>query len=538
MTLSPGARVSLLAAVGLFAAVALLPVAWMLADSLFRDGRPDLSAYATVLADARQWSLLRTTIALGLLGTGGAVLLGLPYAFLIARTEFPLRSLFSVAYVVPVLTPPLILAWGWTRTPDWFLLGDLRGLGGCALVFALCYHPLVTLLSAHGFRSIDAGLEESARLAGGPWNAFRRVTLRLAMPAVLSGALLCFIFTISDFALPDFVSTLGPKQNVYAGEIFFRAKRLESMGQATAASLPLVVLTGLALAGILWMRGRRSFEGLTGEFRRPRPIRLRGFRAAGAVAFCGAVVSVSVVAPFGSMLATAGGLASYRKAIANPGARKDILNSLGTAALAATLMTLVGFLLAYAIVHLRRSGRRRASAALETSTILPLAIPALMMGIGLIRIWNRPWLDPVYLTPWMVLLVYAARFLPFPVVALGSGLSQVGREIEEAGALVGASFFRRLTRLVAPLLRHSFSAAWILAFLFSMRELDTMVLIPAGNATLPFRVFNEIHFGRDAEIAAISLIMVFLIAVPLLFYCVVTSRRLDLFGTGAARDGR
>ncbi len=528
MILPGAARAGLRLAIVVFASLALLPIVYMLATSFVAEGRLNFDAYRDVLVEKRQWSLLGTTVAMGLLGTGGAILLGLPFAFLIARTEFPLRRLFSTLYIVPLLTPPLILAWGWTRTPDWFVLSDLKGLVGCAFVFALCYYPFIVLLAARAFRSIDAGIEEAARLAGGRWRTILAIQTRLALPAILSGALISFIFIISDFSLPDFVSTLGPKQNVYAGEIFFRSKRLESTSQATAASIPLVLLTVGALLLIFRLRGHRSSATVSGDFRPPARHRL-GAKGWLATLYCSFVIGVSVLAPFGSLVAQARGIDAFRKAITNPGARSDILASLGTSAAAATCMTILGFLLAYTVVRLAREGKRRRSAWLEGISILPLAIPALMIGIGFIRIWNRPhpFFDTVYTTQWMLFLVLIARYIPFAVIALAAGLRQIDANVEEAGALVGAPFRTRITKLLFPLVRSSAFAAWILTFIFSMRELDTMVLLPAGGDSLAFRVFNEIHFGRDPEVAAICMIMVFLISLPLVVYCLLTAKRLD-----------
>ncbi len=524
-------RWALIGSVALFGAIAIAPVVFMLGSTAFVDGRLDPAAYRDVLTEGRQWALLGNTVALGGMATLGALVLGLPYAYFLARWEFPLRRLFSVVYVIPLLCPPLILAWGWTRMPEWLLLGDLKGMPGTAFVFAVCYYPFVTMFATRSFRSIDAGLEEAAVLSGGRLLALRRVTLRLALPAILSGSLLVFLFSISDFALPDFVSTLGPKLNVYAGEIFFRAKRLGSSAEATAASVPLVALTGAALLMILRLRGHRPTTAVAGDFRaapRRRPGRAVALAATG---WCSLVIGISVAGPFGTLLAKAGSLENYKKAITNPGARSDILTSLGSSATAATAMTLLGFALALTIVSWRRRHHAARAGILEAVVLLPLAVPALMMGVGLIRIWNRPtpFFDAVYTSQAIVVLVCIARYLPFPVLALESSLSRIDPSLDEAGALSGASWARRLGRISWPLLRHGFSAAWILAFVFSMRELDTMVLLPSGNESLAFRVFNEVHFGRDPEIASICLILVFLIALPPVLYSLVTTRGVDPF---------
>ncbi|MEE2941027.1 MAG: hypothetical protein VX460_11620 [Planctomycetota bacterium] len=190
-----------------FAAVGLAPLGIMLLR-LQED-----PAAITALLDERTLGLLgRTT----LLGSGAALValaVGLPFGFLVARTDVPGARALRTLGVVPILVPPIMLAMTWT------MVLDTRGPVMCALILGFATFPLVSLFTSRAAERVDARREEAARLVGG-LPAVLALDLGLVLPAALGGALLSFIVAINDFALPDYVSAVGRKFNVYAGEVF------------------------------------------------------------------------------------------------------------------------------------------------------------------------------------------------------------------------------------------------------------------------------------------------------------------------------
>ncbi|MEW6072239.1 MAG: ABC transporter permease subunit, partial [Planctomycetota bacterium] len=248
-------RPLVLAAAAVFGVLGLLPLAVM----LLRIAPADLAE----LADARTLSLLGRTLALGGGTAALAFALGLPFGFLVARTDLPGAALLRPLGVVPLLLPPLLLAMSWT-----VILPHLRGAPATILFLALSTFPLVALFSARAFERIDATMEEAARLAGG-LRAVLRLDLPLALPAACCGTCLAFAFAINDFGVPDYVSSVGPKFNVYADEIKLDWDQFHRPGKAVATALPLIAVTLAALVPALALRRAGAMASLGSGFRSP-----------------------------------------------------------------------------------------------------------------------------------------------------------------------------------------------------------------------------------------------------------------------------
>jgi iron(III) transport system permease protein len=195
--------------------------------------------------------------------------------------------------------------------------------------------------------------------------------------------------------------------------------------------------------------------------------------------------------------------------------------------LAASLMVVVGFFLAYIIE--RSTGFRRW--LLSLLVLLPLAFPALMIGIGAIRFWNHPW-NPLsnifYDQPPMLIATYFARFIPIAVLSLRSSLSQVDPSMEEASLVSGSGFLSTVRRVLLPMCWRGLWVAFLLGYVLSMRELDTIAIIGAGNNTLPFRIYSQIHTSRDVIIAAHCIVLVSTLLVPPLIFRLFTRGRVKI----------
>lgn len=503
------------AALLLFALLALLPVGFLLAEALRVEGRWSLGNLATVLSDARQWGLLGNSLLLGLGSAAGAFLLGFPYGFLVARTDAPGRRIFAGAAVGPLLLPPLVHAIAWNG------MTGASGPGAAIAVFALAYFPLVAFLSARAFERVDARREEAALLAGGP-RARLRLCARLAAPAGLVGALCAFVFAASDFAVPDFLTSVGRKFSTYADEIFTRWQRRGSSGQAVAAALPVCALCGAGLFGVARLRRGRTAVTLGGDFVRPEAVPLRRWRGP-ALVFLLAVTALSFAVPVARLAWVAGSLETVRSALGE--ARHDVANTLLASTLAAALASFLALLLA----HLALRSRPAIARGIELGGFLPLAVPAIALAVALIRLWNRNGLPGlVYDGAGVVVAAFAGRYFAFPYHAAASGLAPLDPSLEEAAQAGGVPFGRRLFGLVAPLALPALATAFVLAFVFGMRELDTIVMIPSGNRSVMFRIYNAIHFSRPAFVAALALVLAFLTALPLLLYRILAGRRLEV----------
>ncbi len=497
-----------------FAVCGLLPIAVMAT----RLGPADLSG----LLQPRALVLLGRTLAYGLTVAAFGLLLGLPFGFCVARTDMPGARLLRTLSVVPLLLPPMLIAMTWT------VVTDVRGAPAAVLVSTAGTFPLIALLSARSFERIDLRLEDAARILGGSRSVLR-ADLPLVLPAALCGACLAFVFTVNDFSVPDYVSWVGPKFNVYADEVF-AAWRIDARpGRAVAMALPLVAITLASLLPALALRRRGAMASLCGHFKSPAPLRLGRARWPAACA-CALLLALACGLPLARLLYEAGGghrgfgLERLRDAFARALelSRGDLANSLLYALAAATACVPIGLVLGHA---LERSARGR---RLEPLALLPLAGPAVLLGIGMIATWNRPGLERFYDGGALVVILLIGRFAAFPILVLSGAVAQLDRSLEEAAQIAGAPPARRLFSIVARPLAPALCGAWILVFVFALRELDATILVPAANHTAMFRVFNAVHFGRDDFVAALALMIVFLILLPGMLWMLFARRRLEV----------
>jgi len=502
-------------AFALFVVAGLAPIGVMFA----RIGAGDLAQ----IFEPRSLALLGRTLSYGLGVAALALAVGVPFGFLTARTDMPLASVLRPLGVVPLFLPPMILAMVWT------VVADVRGAPAAYFVSTLGTFPLVSLFSARAFERIDARQEEAARLAGGRWAALR-CDLPLVVPAALCGACLAFVFTVNDFSVPDYVSWIGtPKFNVYADEIFATWKIDNQPGRAVAISLPLVVLTLATLAPALALRRKGAMASLSSDFRQPAPIELGPWRWP-AFAFCAALVALGAVVPVARLAWEAGGgprgfdVEHLSKAfsLAIERGREDLQNSVTWSLAVATLCVPVALVLGHALERSRR-GRW-----LEPLALAPIAVPAILFGIGMIVLWNHDWSARFYDGAGIALLLYSGRFVAFPIVIASGAVAALDPRLEEAAQLAGAGPASRLARIVAPALRSSLLGGWVLVFVLALRELDATILVPSANHTAMFRIFNQVHFGRDDFVAATALILLFLIVLPGLLWSLFARRRLEL----------
>jgi len=501
----------------LFAIIAILPIAAVFAQSFWSDGHLSLSAYRTVLADSRQWSLLRNTFSIAIGTAIAAALLGTPIAFAIDRTHGRIRTTLEWTTALPLLLPPYLSAAAWM---------DLLGMMGlfrvqmdgaaqnnaygtlfrtfavlppamslCVIVsLAFSFFPIVTLILSAALRNYDRRIEEPARLIAGTRQVLRSIKWPLLAPHAAAGALIVFVLALVEFAVPSLLQV-----NVYTVEIFARFSTTYDAGGAAAQSLPLILLGLLpAIAYFIFIRPRRRWlSAHTGsDNRRDHHGSVNHVLPSISWLF----LIVVIIAPLAFLFFRSLPLTSYTEVWKT--ARDEIVSSLVLAAISATALTLLA-----AAMALSAHARTR-SARLYFLSAIPFLASGPLLGIGLIWAWNRP--GPfaiVYDTPAILVLACTARFLFFAYYGLRAATQSLPRRFEEAAAVSAASWWRCVSGILLPLSAPALAAVWGLAFLFSFRELDVAVLVaPPGWNPLAVRMFSLLHYGPSAFVAALGVI--------------------------------
>ena len=496
----------------LFATCVYLPLGYLGAEAIAFTEIPAFGSGSQVPFSGIRWDLFGRSVLLAVGATALAVVLGVPYAFLCAKTDLPGQGPFSVLFLTPLLIPPYIHAIVWSRllSPvgpvNQFLTAqvgitppplDAHNLAGAVFVLAMAYFPFVTLLTLSGLKSLDRGYEEAAVLQNSGRRAMWKVTLPMIRPHVIAGSLFVFVFSMIDFGVPDLL-----RVQVYPIEIFISFSAFYDERAAVLSSLPLLALTSVLIALQVWTMRERSYVSLGAGQGLPFRYRLGAWRPVGFF-FCCVVIAISVAVPLVSLVAASGPWGTYTKVLRSSAAQ--IGDTLVLAAVAAMIMAIFSLFVAISI----RTSRGTWRTLMEYLSQLPFAVPSIVLGIGLIMLWNRPQTEWVYGTHWIIVLGYVAHFIPFTIRVLHANMQQVNPRLFEAASLSAAGNARTYFRIALPLLRTGLLTAFFIAFILSFGELGiTLLVTPPGTETIPVKVYNFMHYGAEATVATLCLVLI------------------------------
>lgn len=511
-----------LAALGV-AVVALvcLPLLYL----LVRVGGAGADAWA-VLERPRTLGLVART--LGLVGAvaAAAVLLGVPAAWLVARTDLPGRRVWAVVLALPLVLPSYVLALALLAVsgPGGLLgLPDLTGFPGALLALSLATYPYVFLLATAALRRADPALEEAARALGRtPFGAFRAITVPLLRPAVGAGALLAALYTLADFGVVSLM-----RFDALTRAVFLQYRGAFDREPAAVLGLVLVALTVLVLLAEQRARSRTAAAAVgggaaeAGTGRSAPPVALGRWRAP-ALGFCLLLAGLGVLLPLGVLV---GWLA--RRPPELDGLASAALNSLLVAVAAAALATFAALPVALLATRFRAPWTR----ALERTGYLANALPGIVIALALVFFAARH-APVVYGTLALLVLAYLVRFFPQALAGVGAALARSDPRLEEASRGLGRGPLRTLATVTAPLVAPGLLTGAVLVLLSTLKELPaTLLLRPIGFDTLATEVWTATSVSRYSE-AALPALVLCLLAAPAVWLLVVRGgRELDELGS-------
>ena len=471
--------------------------------------------------------------------------IGLGLAWLIERTDLPLRELWFSLILFPLLvpTPVLAIAWiflmgpnaGWLNLALRGALGltgsgpiDIFSMGGLILCQALASTPFVFLVVSSTLRSMDPSLEEASAASGAsPFTTFRRVTLPVLLPGLLAPLILITLITAEQFELPLIIG-LPARINVFSYRIYFELNPLSSLpnyGGAAALSLPFVVLGVLLL--LLYNRLIRRadrFATVTGKGYRQRRLPLGAWRIP-ALAFVILYVALAAILPAAVLLWTSAfgyavplsataddfSLQAYRTLFANPAFWLGLRNTLVVAAFSALVVTAVGTLFGWIISRSQFKIRH----ALDFISVLSVGIPAVIAGLGVMLFYLSLPLG-LYGTVGILIIAYSYRFAVTTRLAR-AGFLQIHKELEEAAVAAGASWAATQRRILLPLMLPTLGAGFMLLFIVGVREFTIpLVLYSQENVVLSVLLWQLFQSGQPASSAALASIIV-AVVLPVIF---------------------
>lgn len=507
LTRLDGTSLVLIAVSAVVALMAVLPVVYLVVRALGADVET-----LALLARPRTAELLASSLMLALGTATGALLIGLPLAWLTARTDLPGARVWTILTVAPLAIPSYVLAFAVIAAfgPRGALQGLLQPLGigpipsvygtaGALAVMTFATYPYVLLGTRAALLRADPAVEEAARSLGdSPFAAFRRATLPVVAPAVGAGALLAALYALSDFGAPSIL-----RFDSFARAIHVQYRSSFDRSGAALFALVLVAATFVVVWAEAWVR-RRAAVPVPHGARRAAPRTPLGRWRWPAIGFCGAVVGLALVLPVGTIvfwLARGVGETELLETLAE--ATRDSLVAAGSAALVASMMALP-----VAVLLVRHPGRMMG--VLERLLYSAYAIPGISLALAVV-FFTLNVAPLLYQTLVVLVVAYALRFLPQAVGTVRASLMLVGRAVPEAARSLGESPLGVLRTITLPLLRPGLVAGAALVFLSTIKELPlTLLVAPTGFQTLATEVWgaaSEGFFARAAAPAALLTIV-------------------------------
>ncbi|MDO5562699.1 MAG: iron ABC transporter permease [Synergistaceae bacterium] len=495
-----------LIAVLILVVIVALPVILIFWTSFIVDGHINIQAVVNTLMQEDTFRALKMSIMIAACVTVTCTFVGTLFAWLVTRTDLPFKETMKVLFTVPFMLPAFIgaLAWKILLSPRagyinqlWMgitgfnhALFNVYGFWGIVVIETMYLFPFVFIQVSGALEHMDPTLEESARISGaGLFTITRKITIPLIMPAVVAGALLVCLYSLSHFGTP---AILGTEVGIYTIPTMIYELIHQSAGSfvairsATVLSVVLVISAGIILYAQNKVIKSGRFQIIAGKSVRPTVLKLRGLRMPIFI-FCCIYLFITVIMPtvtifLVGLLKTYGlPLAlenmtweNFRYVLFEWKLTKDAIWNSAYLSISAAFVTMIaGGIISYVLVKMNVRGKW----FLEFLGMLPFSIPGTVIALGVILTWSGRFGVNIYNTAWIIFVAYIARYMAFSLKSNSAALEQVHDSLVEAARASGATPWQSLKDVVIPLIRPGMVAAFFLIFLPALRELTTSVLL-------------------------------------------------------------
>ena len=509
-------------------------------------GKLTLEGYYIFLKDSLYRSSMINSLLISAVVTVGSIVIGMTMAFLVARYEFPFKSLVKILPLLTFVLPTVIVANSWILLMGrsgvlYQYISDLGikiptiyGWGGIIFILILQNYAYVFLMVSSAMGSIDASLEEAAKnLGSSPLRTYLTITFPVIAPSILASGLVVFTLAMENFGIPIFLGEDVPVLSVVAYKEFMREMGGDNQQMASTLSIILLMLTTIVL--IIQKRiVEKKIYHMTSR-RAPQTKTLRPLYQFIILGICLTIIVLSLspvlITYFASFVKTRGpvmyfgefSLQSYRT-ILNM-APRAIYNSFFLASLA----TLIGFIFATLVSYVLVRKKSKVSYVLDILATFPLAVAGTVMGIGLISSFNKGWL--VLTGGWgIMMLAYFIRKVPFSIRACSSVLYSIKFSIEEASISLGVPPFKTFFKIIMPLMASGMIAGALLMWVTTLSEFSATIVLYSGEwSTMPIKIFHQVDSGDLGTASAYGSILITAILLPLLI--VMKVFKIDVFSS-------
>lgn len=519
----------------------IYPLVAILKESFISNNGFSLSAYVNTIKSSDFQKTLRNTLVLGATVGALSTVIGFIFAYADSYIKSHFKKLFKVVSILPIISPPFVLAlsaimlFGQHGLITRQILGmqnaNIYGFHGLVIVQTMTFFPVAYLLLTGLLKRIDPSLEEAARNMGASrWKTFTTVTLPLMAPGLANAFLLTFIETVADFSNP---MVIGGNFSTLATQIYLQALgNYDMQGGAAVAVILLTISIGLFVLEKYWIE-KKTYVTVTGKASRDRDL-ITDSHIVWPVDIACLLITLFVGAfyiliPLGGFFKVMG--VDYSLTLAH----FQYVFDLGTsalkdttllAAIATPITGVLGMVIAFLVVRKKFFGK----GFIEFTSLLAMAVPGTVIGIGYVTAYNS---KPLVLTGTATIIVisFIMRSLPVGVRSGMASLKQIDPAIEEAASDLGADTKKVFTSVTLPLIKSAFFSGLVYTFVRSMTAVSAVIfLVTANYKLLTVQILSQVDSGRFGVASAFSTILI------LIVYVAISIMYFGLSKMGVSRD--
>ncbi len=521
--------------------IVLVPLAYTIDAAFYKETKIGLSSERSLTAVINvytTWVYLETlweAIRLAVIVTAFSLVSGVLMAMLVCRTDLPFKRTLETLIILPLFLSPFtgLIAWialgsektgfvnvTWRAFAGLFIenppaLANVWTYGGVVWVMTLFFAPFAYLFTAGSLRTVDSSLEEAARVSGASaWKTLARITLPVSLPAVFAAGLLIFILAAELYTIPGIIGTTAGfttmPWKIYLDSTQFPVHRAHAAASGTI--LLLVTIVGV------WMQRRvtrvsERYVTVSGKGFRGNPLKLGRAGTATALGFIGFYILCADILPFGALILSSFmkfsaatitpevlTLDQYRDIFRIENVRTALVNTVLLGLMSGAVCLLVGLAISYA--EIRAPGP--ATRSLAFLGVLPVAVPGLVFGIGLLWTYLQ---TPLYGSIWILLFAYVAKFLPYGILVTHSGILQIHSDLEASARMSGAGPLQAMVRITIPLIKPTLIAVFFFVMLMSIKELSASILLYSDRSqVLSVLTWHYMDAGNYQFAAAVGVV--------------------------------
>ena len=503
----------------------LYPLAILLVDSFVGDGSFGISVFQRIFRMPDFTRAITNTLKVGLVVGLLSTVLGLLFAYVevYVKMNRGVGGLFKLVSMLPVVSPPFVLSlsmimlFGKSGLITRFLLGiydnNVYGYWGIVIVQTLTFFPVCYMMMKGLLKNIDPSLEEASRDMGGSrWRVFMDVTLPLLLPGLGNAFLVTFIESIADFANPMLI---GGSYDTLATTIYLQITGAYDKAGAAAMAVVLLLITLAMFAVQKYYLEKKTAATLTGKASRARMMIEDKSVKIPLTIFCSLsaifVIMMYICVPIGALFPTWGYKFTpltfkwFEQVFTRYRGLQAFRDSFVLSLIAAPITALMSMIISYLVVK----RKFKAKGFIEAVSMLAMAVPGTVLGVGYIRgysggIFHTGFLQGLYGTGIILVIVFIVRSLPTGTRSGISALRQIDKSIEESAYDMGANSLKVFTTVTLPLIKDSFLSGLVTAFVRSITAISAIILL-----VTPSYLLITVQINEFAEKGAFSIACAF-----------------------------